>query len=69
MNSNYFNSRNFKLDILDLNLNPLITGIEFGNKKIVDVDENGNIYVISYHNKITNSFNVEVYKLKIWKTI
>jgi hypothetical protein len=64
-NTNYFNSRNFKLDILDLNLNPLITGVEFGNKKIVDVDENGNIYVINHHNKITNSFNVEVYKLKI----
>lgn len=64
-NSNYFNSRNFKLDILDLNLNPIITGIEFGNKKIVDVDEDGNIYVINHHNQSNNSFNVEVYKFKI----
>lgn len=63
--SNYFNSRKFKVDILDLDLKPVITGIEFGNKKIVDVDANGNVYVINHHDQENNSFNVQVYKLKI----
>lgn len=64
-NSNYFNSRKFKVDILDLNLNPIVTGVDFGNKKIVDIDSNGNVYIINYHNQENNSFNVEVYKFKI----